>query len=48
MSKKKELIPQYGTATINGIQYYRTRITDSDGKQVLLYGLTREELFKKE
>ena len=48
MSKKKELIPQYGTATINGIQYYRTRITDADGKQVLLYGLTREELFQKE
>ena len=48
MSKKKEFIPQYGTATINGIQYYRTRITDADGKQVLLYGLTREELFQKE
>lgn len=48
MAKKKELIPQYGTVVNNGVQYFRTRITDADGKQVTLYGATREELFQKE
>ncbi len=48
MAKKKECIPEYGTATKNGVMYYRTRITDADGKRVDLYATTREELYKKE
>ena len=48
MSKKKECVPQYGTVVRKGIQYYRTRILDADGKQVSLYATTREELYKKE
>ena len=48
MAKKKEVIPQYGTVINNGIPYFRTRITDADGKQVTLYGVTREELYQKE
>lgn len=48
MAKKKENIPQYGTTMRNGIQYYRTRIVDADGKQVSLYAKTREELYEKE
>ena len=28
MAKKKTQIPKYGTITLKGIQYYRTRITD--------------------
>ena len=48
MSKKKASVPQYGTTTQNGIQYYRTRITDADGKRVSLYATTREELYEKE
>ena len=31
-----------------GIQYYRTRITDADGKRVDLYAETSEELYEKE
>lgn len=48
MAKKKENIPKYGTITLRGIQYYRTRILDADGKQVSLYATTCEELYQKE
>lgn len=34
MAKKKQNIPAYGTAEINGVTYFRTRITDADGKRV--------------
>lgn len=47
MAKKKN-IPQYGTTTIKGHTYYRTRIADADGKYVSLYATTREELYKKQ
>ena len=33
MAKKKQNIPSYGTIEINGVTYFRTRITDADGKQ---------------
>ena len=36
MAKKKTQIPKYGTITLKGIQYYRTRITDADGKELSL------------
>lgn len=48
MAKKKESIPQYGMVTRKGIQYYRTRIMDADGKRLDLYATTREELYQKE
>ena len=32
----------------SGVQYFRTRVTDADGKQVILYATTCEELYKKE
>ena len=35
MAKKKQNIPAYGTAEINGVTYFRTRITDADGKFTL-------------
>ncbi|MBO4782418.1 MAG: site-specific integrase, partial [Lachnospiraceae bacterium] len=44
---KRKTIPNYGTVTMNGIEYYRTRILDADGKRVALYGRTREELYDK-
>ena len=47
MAKKKN-IPQYGVTIRKGIPYYRTRIMDADGKQVSLYALTCEELYKKQ
>ena len=48
MAKKIECIPKYGTVMRKGVQYYRTRIQDADGKQVSLYATTREELYQKE
>ena len=36
MGRKKKQIPQYGTIILNGIQYYRTRIEDTDGKRVAI------------
>ena len=48
MAKKKQNIPAYGTAEINGVTYFRTRITDADGKRVPIYASTCEELHKKE
>ena len=47
MARKKKLIPNYSTTTIKGVEYYRTRIEDADGKRVSLYALTAEELFEK-
>ncbi len=47
MAKKKQNIPAYGTAEINGVTYFRTRITDADGKRVPIYASTCEELYKK-
>ena len=48
MAKKQENVPRYGTTMRRGIQYYRTRITDADGKRVDLYAETCEELYRKE
>lgn len=45
MKKKKS--KQFGTFTIHGIEYYRTRITDQDGKRITLYARTVEELREK-
>lgn len=47
MARKKKTIPEYGTVMLNGIEYYRTRIEDADGKRVALYGKTAEELYEK-
>lgn len=48
MAKKQENVPRYGTTMRRGIQYYRTRITDADGKRVDLYAETCEKLQLKE
>ena len=45
MAKRKRAIPQYGTVTLNGIDYYRTRVQNTDGKLVALYARTPEELY---
>ena len=44
----KSTIPNYSSTTKKGVLYYRTRITDADGKRVDLYATTCEELYKKE
>ena len=48
MAKRKIVIPDYGMVVLNGIEYYRTRIQDSEGKWVALYARTPEELYEKE
>ena len=45
--KRPAELPEYGTVMMKGVQYYRTRITDADGKRVAIYGLTREELYDR-
>ena len=48
MAAKRKRVPRYGTVEINGHTYYKTNVTDADGKQIALYGKTREELYDKE
>lgn len=48
MANRKRAIPQYGIVTLNGLDYYRTRVQDADGKLVALYARTPEELYDKE
>ena len=48
MATKRSRIPRYGTVEIKGHIYYKTYVMDADGKQVALYGKTREELYAKE
>ena len=49
MAKKKaKELPEYGTMMLKGIEYYRTRVRDADGKRMTLYAKTREELYNKE
>lgn len=44
LAKRKKLIPDYGTTVIKGVEYYRTRIEDADGKRVgLTDGLTEKK-----
>ena len=48
MAKKKvKEIPEYGTITKRGVEYFRTRLRDADGKWISLYARTREELYDK-
>lgn len=47
MGRRKKVISKYGTVMLNGMEYYRTRIEDADGKRVTLYGKTAEELYAK-
>lgn len=47
MAKRRYAIPHYGTVVMAGTEYYRTRIRDADGKQVAIYGRTREEVYDK-
>jgi len=48
LAVRKRLIPNYGSVMIKGQLYYKTTVTKVDGKRVILYGKTREELYDKE
>ena len=45
MAARRMMLPDYGTVSMNGTQYYRTRVTDQQGWLVSLYARTREELY---
>ena len=47
MARRRQ-IPRYGSVEIRGNHYYKTYVTDENGKRVALYGKTREELYDKE
>lgn len=47
MGRPKKQVPQYSTDTFNGYTYYRTRITDADGKRISLRAKSPEELEAK-
>lgn len=48
MAVKRKRIPRYSKVQVNGYEYYKTDIEDAEGKRVILYGKTREELYEKE
>ena len=48
MAAKRKRIPRYSKVQINGHENYKTDIEDADGKRVILYGKTREEVYDKE
>ena len=46
--QKENEFPGTAKSSINGHEYYKTDIEDADGKRVILYGKTREEVYDKE
>ena len=48
MAARRMMLPDYGTVSMKGMQYYRTRVTDQQGRRVPLYARTREEPYQKE
>lgn len=48
MATKRKRIPRYSKVQVNGYEYYKTDIENADGKRIILYGKTREELYDKE
>lgn len=47
MAPRRQALPEYGTVTVNGKEYFRTRMTDQDGNRFSLYGSTKKELHEK-
>ena len=47
MAARRMMLPDYGTVSMKGTQYYRTRVTDQQRWRVSLYARTREELYQK-
>lgn len=48
MAVKRKRIPRYSKVQVNSYEYYKTDIEDADGKRIILYGKTREEVYDKE
>lgn len=43
---RKKVVPEYGTIMKRGVQYYRTRMQDADGKWISLYKPREKDLTK--
>ena len=37
MAARRMMLPDYGTVSMKGTQYYRTRVTDQQGRRVSFY-----------
>lgn len=37
MVARRMMLPDYGTVSMKGTQYYRNRVTDQQGRRVSLY-----------
>lgn len=48
MALRRKRIPRYAMVQVNGYEYYKTDVENVDGKRVILYAKTREELYDKE
>ena len=48
MAPKRKRIPRYSKVQVNGFESYKTDVEDADGKRIILYGKTREEVYEKE
>ena len=47
MAARRMMLPDYGTVSMKGTQYYRTRVTDQQGRRVSLYVRTRENCTRR-
>ena len=47
MAPRRQVLPDYGTVTVKGKEYYRTRMVDQDGNRFSLYASTKKELHEK-
>lgn len=47
MAARRMMLPDYGTVSMKGTQYYRTRVTDQQGRRVSLYARTRRRNRKR-
>ena len=43
MAARRIMLPDYGTVSMKGTQYYRTRVTDQQGRRLSLYARMREK-----
>ena len=47
MAARRMMLPGYGTVSMKGTQYYRTRVTDQQGRRVSLYASKNSILGEK-
>ncbi len=48
MAARRMMLSDYGTVSMKGTQYYRTRVTDQQGRRVSFICKNERELYQKE